>query len=109
MNVNGGAAVLLRQSGRPKNHWVRLRLEGRSGNRSAIGATVRLTTNSVTQTRMVRSGSSYLSQSPLAVTFGLGKAEAVGNLEVRWPNGQVETFPPPPLDCETRLIEGAGG
>lgn len=109
MNVNDGPAVLLRQSGRPQHRWVRLRLEGRSGNRSAIGATVRLTTNGVTQTRMVRSGSSYLSQSSLAVTFGLGKAEAVGNLEVRWPNGHVETFPPPPLDRETRLIEGTGG
>jgi len=41
---------------------------------------------------MVRSGSSFLSQSELPVTFGLGKREAVDRAVIRWPNGRVEEF-----------------
>ncbi|MCC2672022.1 MAG: ASPIC/UnbV, partial [Armatimonadetes bacterium] len=70
LTTNGGPAVLLRQPGRPTNHWLRLRLDGGRRNRSAIGANVRVTSGDLTQTRMVRSGSSYLSQSSLDLTFG---------------------------------------
>lgn len=91
LSTNGGRAVLLRQAGAPANRWLRLQLEGRIGNRSAIGATITVRTSGATQTRMVRSGSSYLSHSDLAVTVGLGEAEKA-EVEVRWPGGAVESF-----------------
>lgn len=106
--TSGGPAVLLRQAGRPSNHWLRLALEGRDGNRSAIGATVWVRTGEQVQTRMVRSGSSYLSQSALSLTFGLGPATKVDSVEVRWPNGTVENFGPREADREWRIVQGRG-
>lgn len=108
LTANGGPAALLRQSGRPAHHWVRLRLEGRRGNRSAIGAAVRLRSGERVQQRMVRSGSSYLSQSELRLTFGLGTSTEVDEVEVRWPGGAVESFAGVAIDRETRLVEGQG-
>jgi hypothetical protein len=108
ISTNGGPAVLLRQAGRPANHWMRLRLEGRKGNRSAIGAMVRVRVGEQVQTRMVRSGSSYLSQSSLWPTFGLGAATGVDDIEVRWPNGTVESFGAASVDQERKLVEGNG-
>jgi hypothetical protein len=108
LTTNGGPAALLRLAGRPRGHWVRLRLEGRASNRSAIGAAVRLRAGGRVQSRLVRSGSSYLSQSSLPVTFGLGPLDRVEEVEVRWPNGPVESFGPVPVDREVRLLEGEG-
>lgn len=108
MTTNNGPAVLLRQAGPPRNAWLRLRLEGRRGNRSAIGATVRVRSGDLVQTRMVRSGSSYLSQSSLALTLGLRAAKQADEVEVRWPGGSVETFGALPAGREHRLVEGEG-
>ncbi len=107
LTTNGGPAVLLRQAGKPRNNWLRLNLEGRQGNRSAIGATVRVRAGGRTQTRMVRSGSSYLSQGDLRPTFGLGTLSRVEDIEVRWPNGTVESFGPAETNREIRLVQGA--
>lgn len=108
LTTNAGPAVLLRQAGPPRHHWLRIHLEGRGSNRSAIGATIRLRSDGLVQSRMVRSGSSYLSQSSLDATFGLGKQATVKEIEVRWPNGNVETFPCSGIDRALRLVEGTG-
>ncbi len=108
LSANGGPPALLRQAGRPAHHWLRLRLEGRRGNRSAIGAGVRVRSGGTDQYRMVRGGSSYLSQSDLRLTFGLGQHTTVEEIEVRWPSGAVESFPGPQPDREVVLIEGEG-
>lgn len=108
LTTNAGPAALLRQAGPPRYHWLQVHLEGRGSNRSAIGATIRLRSDGVVQSRMVRSGSSYLSQSGLDATFGLGKQATVKEIEVRWPNGNVETFPCPGIDRALRLVEGTG-
>jgi enediyne biosynthesis protein E4 len=55
-----------------------MRLTGTKSNRDAIGAVVRVTTPDGTQSRMVKTGSSYLSQSELTLTFGLGPREFPG-------------------------------
>jgi hypothetical protein len=68
--------------------WLTIRLEGTKSNRSAIGALIRVSTNSTTQTREVRAGSSYLSQSELAQTFGLGTEQRINRLGVEWPSGR---------------------
>jgi hypothetical protein len=56
---------------------------------------------------MVRSGSSYLSQSSLDLTFGLGLRSMVKEIQVRWPNGNVESFPCPGVDRVLTLKEGS--
>src|SRR5207342_1199 len=73
MTTNNGPAVLFRNDQAAGNRSVRLRLIGTQSNRDAIGATVRIYHGGTSQSRVVRSGSSYLSQSELPVTFGVGK------------------------------------
>ncbi|MGV3721063.1 MAG: CRTAC1 family protein [Actinomycetota bacterium] len=106
LSSNGGPAALLVQAGRPQNHWLRLHLVGARSNRSAIGAGVRLRSGELTQSRFVRSGSSYLSHSSFDPTFGLGARTTVDEIEVRWPNGNVEVFPCPGVDRVLTLTEG---
>jgi hypothetical protein len=90
LTTNGGAPVLLinrAQQLRPR-HFLRVELHGKGLNPQAIGARVRLRAAGTTRTRFVRTGSSYLSQSELAPSFGLGSASAVDELLVRWPSGR---------------------
>ena len=68
------------------------RAVGSRSNRSGLGAVVRVTSASGRQWQMVRSGSSYASQSELALTFGLGQDRTVSTLEVTWPSGASQTF-----------------
>ena len=89
MTTNGGPAVLLRNDG-GANHSLRLRLAGTRSNRDGLGAVVRVSVGGETQSDMVRSGSSYLSQSERTLTFGLGKRLAADSVEIRWPSGQVD-------------------
>jgi enediyne biosynthesis protein E4 len=88
---NNGPACLLRNDGGNRNHWLSLRLSGTKSNRDGIGGVVRVETASGRQWNMVRSGSSYCSQSDLALTFGLGK-ETVASVEVDWPSGVRARF-----------------
>jgi hypothetical protein len=89
MTTNGGPAVLLRNDG-GSNHGLRLRLEGTRSNRDGFGAFVRVTAGGETQSQMLRSGSSYLSQSERVLTFGLGSRTQADAIEIRWPSGQVD-------------------
>jgi D-serine dehydratase len=88
MTTNGGPALLLRNDG-VANHSLRVRLIGTRSNRNGFGASVRVTAGGETQTQMLRSGSSYLSQSENVLTFGLGSRTQADTLEVRWPSGAV--------------------
>jgi hypothetical protein len=92
ISTNNGPAVLLRNDGGNRNHWLSVRLAGTKSNRDGIGAVVRAESAGGKQWNMVRSGSSYCSQSDLALTFGLG-ADASVNLEVVWPSGTTRKFP----------------
>ena len=92
ISTNNGPAVLLRNDGGNRNHWLSVRLTGTKSNRDGIGAVVRAESAGGKQWNMVRSGSSYCSQSDLALTFGLG-ADASANLEVVWPSGATQKFP----------------
>ena len=87
-----GRARLLRNDGGNRNNWLRVRLTGAGSNRRGIGAAVRVTSASGAQRRMVRSGSSYASQSELPLTFGLGRDAVVDTLEVAWPSGTAQRF-----------------
>ena len=90
VTTNRGPAYLYRNDVTSGNRSVRVRLVGTKSNRDAIGAVVRLFTPDGTQSRMVKSGSSYLSQSELAVTFGIGRRERAERVVVEWPSGTVQ-------------------
>ena len=87
----GGPARLLRNDRTSGHHWLRVRLQG-SGevNRSAIGAWVELTAGGVTRRAQVMPTRSYLSQVERTLTFGLGSAEKVDRLQVRWTDGTTQ-------------------
>jgi hypothetical protein len=87
---NHGPAHLYRNDGANRNHWLRVKLTGSRSNRNGIGAVVRIESALGKQWNMVRSGSSYCSQSELALTFGLGRDAIVKALEVVWPSGAVQ-------------------
>jgi enediyne biosynthesis protein E4 len=92
MTTNNGPAYLFRNDQTSGNRSIRFRLVGTKSNRDAIGARVKIFANGIMQTRMVRSGSSYLSQSELPVTFGLGKQDKIDRVVVDWPSGRSEEF-----------------
>ena len=92
MTTNQGPAYLYRNDVTSGNKSLRLRLQGTKSNRDAIGAVVRLTTPDGTQTRMVKTGSSYLSQSETALTFGLGRRDKADRVVIEWPSGQTQDF-----------------
>lgn len=84
---SGGPAELFRNERAGGGHWLSLRLRGTRSNRSAIGARIQVVTDT-TQTREVRSGSSYLSQGDLVQTFALGKRSRAGQVRIEWPSGR---------------------
>ena len=92
LTSNGGAAHLFRNDGGNKNHWISIRTAGTKSNRDGIGAVVRIESAQGKQWNMVRSGSSYASQSDLAITFGLGADATVSNIQVEWPSGTKQKF-----------------
>jgi hypothetical protein len=108
MTTNNGPAYLFRNDHTAGNHSIRFRLIGTKSNRDAIGARVRIFSDGTTQTRMVRSGSSYLSQSELPITFGLGKSDRIERAVIDWPNGATEEFKDLAAGKTYQIIETKG-
>lgn len=105
---NNGPARLLRNDGGNRNHWINVRLIGRKSNRSALGTVVRIDSASGSQWQRVHSGSSYCSQSALALTFGLKQDPRVLKLTIYWPSGKVQNFKDLPIDRFFTIDELAG-
>ncbi len=93
LTTNNGPAYLFRNDLLVKNGSIRFRLVGTKSNRDAIGANVKVFVSGQAQTRVVRSGSSYLSQSELPVTFGLGPHDQIERVVIGWPSGEREEHP----------------
>jgi len=87
INDLDGSPQLLRNELAGVGHWLLVSLEGRGPNTNAVGAVVTLRSGPVSQTRIVQSGTSYLSQSDMRPHFGLGQAARADSLDVRWPDG----------------------
>jgi enediyne biosynthesis protein E4 len=89
---------LLRCDSKLANNWIKVRTIGTKSNRSGIGARIACVTRVPGESKPhrqideVRSGGSYISQNDLRIHFGLGKAEQVDLLEIRWPSGQVDSI-----------------
>ena len=87
LSTNHGPAYLYRNDGGNRHAWLAVRTRGVASNRDGIGAIVRVESAGGRQWQMVRSGSSYASQSDLTLTFGLGADTVVSSVEVEWPSG----------------------
>ena len=92
VTTNNGPAYLFRNEQTAGNRSIRLQLVGTKSNRDAIGAFVRVHDGRLVQMRLVHGGSSYLSQSELAVTFGVGKTEHIERITIDWPSGRTEEY-----------------
>ena len=90
-NIDGLPMVLHNET-TISNHWITFQLVGTRSNRLALGAKVRVVAGSLSQIDEVRSGGSYLSQNDLRLHFGLGPADKVDRVEVRWPSGSTQTL-----------------
>jgi hypothetical protein len=106
--ANNGPARLFRNDG-GVNHQLRVTLVGSTSNRDAIGAKVRVTrVSGVPVSAMVKTGSSYLSQSERPLTIGLGAATKVGGIDIVWPTGKTERLPGVAGDQSITIVEGKG-
>lgn len=118
VNLDGAVDLYVTNSQQPnhlyinmvggRNHWLQIHLQGVRSNRSAIGARLRLVTGSKVQISEVKAGGGYVSQSSLTQHFGLGAADVVDTLEIRWPSGTVERFTDLAADRRLSIIEGGG-
>jgi hypothetical protein len=91
INNLDGSPELLHNELAGRGSWLIVKLTGSGGNTDAIGATVTARAGSFTQTQVVQSGASYISQNDMRLHFGLGRVTEVDALDVRWPNGTVTT------------------
>ena len=111
LSTNGGPVYLfLNEATGPAaaNKSLRVKLVGTKSNRDGIGAVVKISNNGVTQTQMLRSGSSYLSASELVLTFGLGQSDKADTLDVRWPSGRIDKLSSVPAGQTITVTEGKG-
>jgi hypothetical protein len=93
-----GSPVLLENRTPSSFHWLGLDLRGRSGNRDAIGAQVRVEACGTSQVEVVRNGGSFLSVDDPRLHFGLGACNKLDRLTVRWPNGRLQVLENLPVD-----------
>ena len=107
LNVGEPPSLLL-DTNQSANHRVLFHLIGTKSNKAAIGARATIHTGAMTQFDEVRSGGSYLSQNDLRLRFGLGNASKIDLVEVRWPNGKIETFKDVAADKIYTIVEGLG-
>ena len=101
----GGPPLLLRNDQNLHHHWIRLKLVGTKSNRDAIGAWVKVSVGGHILTRQVMPTRSYLSQSELPVTIGLGDATKFDSLKILWPSGAVQKIESVQLDQTTVVTE----
>ncbi|MEX0593255.1 MAG: FG-GAP-like repeat-containing protein [Balneolaceae bacterium] len=83
-----GAVQVYRTTARPDHEWIRVQLEGRPPNTSAIGASVTFFWNGMAQQQVVTAGRAFSSQSERTIHFGLGTDPELDRLEIRWPDGK---------------------
>lgn len=90
LTSNDGPATLFRNDGGSAHAWLGVHVEGTTATRDGLGAIVRVRSGAGAQWQMVRSGSSYASESDRVLRFGLGRDQAVSELVVEWPGGGTD-------------------
>ena len=107
LTTNAGRAYLFHSEG-GTNHSLRIKLVGTKSNRDGIGAVVQVGTGKDRQSKMLKSGSSYLSQSELVLTFGLGASTKAESVEINWPSSQADKLSSVDGDQTIIVQEGKG-
>jgi len=104
----GAAPLLLRNNSGVGNHWLGVQLRGEKCNRDGIGCRLTWSAGGTTRSRLKSSGGSYLSSHDPRVVLGVGAAEKLDWLEVKWaaPSNRVERFTNPPIDRYITITEG---
>jgi len=108
LTTNNGPAFLFRNDQTAGNRSIRFQLQGTKSNCDAIGANVRIFAGGQSQWRQVRGGSSYLSQSELPLTFGLGKRDKVDKVVIDWPSGRTEEYKDLSVGKSYKCLESKG-
>ena len=111
INNIDSAPTVLRNVTRPAGHWLQLRLVGdpsKKSPRDAVGAIAYVTTGKLRQRADIVSGASYASQNDFKLHFGLGSATRIDKVEVKWPNGMVESVNISAVDRVVTIVEGKG-
>lgn len=108
VNNQNDLPTLLKNEGGNRKHFIQVRLRGTNSNRDGIGARVSILAGGRKQIDEVHSGGSYLSQSDLCLHFGLGAADVVELVEVRWPSGVVDQLKNVPVNRRIFIEEGKG-
>jgi hypothetical protein len=109
LTSNNGPARLIRNDGGNQNNLLRIKAVGAASNRDGIGARITLKmSDQIKLWNVVKTGSSYCSQSELPVTFGLGKAERVQAVEIAWPSGHTDTLADVTSNQSIVVQEGKG-
>jgi len=110
INNNNGAPTLYLNEVRKSGNSVIMKLEGTRSNRDAIGAQVRVTIAGKTMLRQVEAGSGFASEGMLPVHFGLGNANRIEAVEIKWPSGLVQKFDAAQtngwINSQVRITEG---
>ncbi len=88
----GGPALLYRNDGGNRNHWLAIKARGRESNRFGLGSKVHLTAGGVTQYREINPYGSYLSTSDMRLYIGLGTESSAQRLEIEWPRGKKQVL-----------------
>lgn len=102
-----GPLLLYKNSVAPGNQWVEFELEGKQTNRSAIGAQVTVFWKGKKQVQEVSGGSGFCAQNQRRLHFGLGKADGIEKVEIRWTSGKVQTLTAPALGKIHKIEEPA--
>jgi hypothetical protein len=108
ITTNNGPAYLYRNDQVAGNRSLRIKLIGTKSNRDAMGASVKVSYEGTTQSRLVKGGSSYLSQSELPLTFGVGKRDKIDRLLIEWPSGRTEEYKNLAAGRAYQCVEGKG-
>ena len=110
VGINGGSPLLLKNNASPENNWIGLRLRGVKANRDAIGARISWQAGDIKGQRLKTGGGSYLSAHDPREILGLGRAQNLDWVEVRWPrpSSRVERFRGLKTGRYVTLIEGEG-
>jgi enediyne biosynthesis protein E4 len=108
--VNDAAPLLLRNTAAKGNHWLGIKLVGKTSNRDAVGTRITYQAGDLKRSRMKVGGGSYLSSHDPRMVLGIGKRTKMDWLEVKWPepSGKTEKFTELPIDRYITIVEGEG-
>ena len=105
----GGGALLLYENRFPQKHFLKVSLRGHASNRQGIGARLTAVVRGQPRVREMYPANTYRSQAPNIVHFGLGDADAVDRLTIRWPSGKVQELRDVKADRHILIEEGRDG